>query len=127
MAGHQQITQDFLLQTLVTFNPHFDDAPVMSDNKRLGKLVNWIGDKQQKAIRQTQNKPSNTLKHDPSNTYYGVSKDDVQKYAKVGESEFDCAKRLDNERNHSNKPVSNNVEKRHCLQQVCGLWVTSTP
>ena len=121
MAGHQQITQDFLLQTLVTFNPHFDDEPVMSDNKRLGKLVNWIGDKQQKAARQIQNKPSTTSKPDPNNTYYGISKADVQKYAKVGESEFDCAKRLANERNQDNKPASNHVEKK-TLVPTAGVW-----
>lgn len=121
IAGHQQITQDFLLQTLVTFNPHFDDEPVMSDNKRLGKLVNWIGDKQQKAVRQTQNKPSTTSKPDPNNTYYGVSKDDVQKYAKVGESEFDCAKRLANERNQIDASAPNHFEKKTVVP-TASVW-----
>lgn len=121
MAGHQQITQDALLQTLVTFNPHFDDAPVMSDNKRLGKLVNWIGDKQQKSVRQTQSKPSTSSKPDPNTSYYGISKDDIQKYAKVGESEFDCAKRLASERNQANNPASNSVEKK-TLPPTASVW-----
>lgn len=120
MAGQQQITQDFLLQTLVTFNPHFDDAPVMSDNKRLGKLVNWIGDKQQKAVRQIQNKPSNT-KPDPNNSYYGISKDDIQKYARSGETEFDCAKRLADERNQIDASAPNHFEKKTVVTTAC-VW-----
>ncbi len=119
MAGQQQITQDFLLQTLVTFNPHFDDAPVMSDNKRLGKLVNWIGDKQQKAVRQIQNKPSNT-KPDPNNSYYGISKDDIQKYARSGETEFDCAKRLADERKQGGETQSYNEKKT--VVPTAGVW-----
>lgn len=119
MAGHKPVTQEVLLQTLVTFNPHYDDQPVMSDNNRTGKLVNWIGDKQQKAARQPQYSPSS--KTDPNNTYFGIAKDDVQKHAKVGESEFDCAQRLANERKQGNNPASNSVEKK-TLPSTAGVW-----
>lgn len=121
MAGHKPVTNEFLLQTLVTFNPHYDDKPIMSDNNRASKLVHWIGDKQQKAARQPQHKPSTTLKPDPNTSYYGISKDDVQKYARAGESEFDCAKRLASERNQPNNPASNSVEKK-TLPPTANVW-----
>ena len=121
MAGHKPVTNEFLLQTLVTFNPHYDDKPIMSDNNRASKLVHWIGDKQQKAARQPQHKPSTSSKPDPNASYYGISKEDIQQYARVGESEFDCAKRLASERNQANNPASNSVEKK-TLPPTAGVW-----
>lgn len=134
MAGHKPVTQEVLLQTLVTFNPHYDDQPAMSDNNRTGKLVNWIGDKQQKAARQPYKQ--SVSKPNPNTTYYGISKDDVQKYARAGETEFDCAQRLASER--SNPPDASNppdkkpaavwsIGDKSTLKQIQRLDTSITP
>lgn len=134
MAGHKPVTQEVLLQTLVTFNPHYDDQPVISDNNRTGKLVNWIGDKQQQAARQPYKQSAS--KPNPNTTYYGISKDDVQKHARAGETEFDCAKRLASERsnppNTSSPPEKKpaavwSIGDKSTLKQIQQLDTSITP
>lgn len=51
MAGAAAITEAQLGQYLVAFNLHYDDGPALTHNKRLGKLVSWIQDKQQRAAQ----------------------------------------------------------------------------
>lgn len=51
MAGTAAISEEQLGQYLVAFNLHYDDGPVLTHNKRLGKLVSWIQDKQQRAAQ----------------------------------------------------------------------------
>lgn len=48
VAGYQPVTPRQLEITLVKFDLHFDESTWMSENRRLGKLVDWIGDKQRK-------------------------------------------------------------------------------
>lgn len=55
MAGAQPVTQEQLSQTLVTFVPHYETHH-LTDNQRMGKLVQWIKGDQAKAARPAKSK-----------------------------------------------------------------------
>lgn len=55
MAGAQPVTQEQLNQTLVTFVPHYETHH-LTDNQRIGKLVQWIKGDQAKAARPAKSK-----------------------------------------------------------------------
>jgi uncharacterized protein YdaU (DUF1376 family) len=55
MAGAQPVTQEQLNQTLVTFVPHYETHH-LTDNQRMGKLVQWIKGDQAKAARPAKSK-----------------------------------------------------------------------
>lgn len=55
MAGAQPVTQEQLSQTLVTFVPYYETHH-LTDNQRMGKLVQWIKGDQAKAARPAKSK-----------------------------------------------------------------------
>lgn len=118
-AGQAPVTEEILLQVLSTFNPHYDDKSPMSDNNRASKLVTWIGDKRIKNQPPFHIPAPAKAKQDPNTAYFGISKDDVVKYARAGETEFDCAKRLANERKQGNKPATKQADKS---LPTAGVW-----
>jgi len=54
-SGAQPVTQEQLNQTLVTFVPHYETHH-LTDNQRIGKLVQWIKGDQAKAARPAKSK-----------------------------------------------------------------------
>lgn len=55
LSGAQAVTQEQLNQTLVTFIPHYETHH-LTDNQRMGKLVQWIKGDQAKAARPAKSK-----------------------------------------------------------------------
>lgn len=66
IAGYQPVTPRQLEITRVKFDLHFDETTLMSENRRLGKLVDWIGDKQRKR-KDAWAEPESEKKPNPGN------------------------------------------------------------
>lgn len=106
MAGGQAITESELTQYYQAFSLNFDTA-YLTDNQWHGKLLNWVQDKQQRAKTQqarTEKREANAQ----DLSYFGIPKSEVNAKALDHETEYDCAFRLNQEKN---KPVEQPPEE----------------
>lgn len=105
-SGSKPIDQTQLDQALVTFTPHYE-LYTLTENQRYGKLVTWLK-RDDFSLKAKQTKAQQGDEDHSDRTFFGILKSDVAAQANLGESEYDCAFRLNQEQN---KPAEQPPEK----------------